>query len=271
MSYDSKELSVQDSAPVMLYQFAQDETVFRYTSAASAITRLTYSWTPAALAVSNFVFTGEMPRDAISIKLPRDNALAVTFLGYSPDAVTTVTIYRTHADDTDTQVYWKGRVSSAVVSRNEVTLDCEAIFSSLRRIGLRESYQRTCRHALFGSGCYVLASDWDQTATVTAIVGNVLTVTEADGMDDIVGGTFEAPDGTIRMITAHEGTSVTLLRPIRSLVTELEENPTGFEAIIRRGCDHSIGTCQTVFDNAGNFGGFPGLPGSNPMGGDNVF
>jgi uncharacterized phage protein (TIGR02218 family) len=273
VSYDDKELSHEDSAPVELYQFLQGSTYFRYTTSATTISALSQSWLPRAIQRSNIGQSGEMPKETLTVKLPVTDSLAATFIGYSPDAITTLTLYRTHGDDlTNYITYWKGRVATAKVSGNVVSLECEPVFSSLRRMGLYQTYQRTCRHALYGEGCRLDADDYAETATVTAVDGPVLTITEASGWTfQVVGGTFKAPDGTIRMIVDHDGTSVTLMRPIKSLAAAIIADPGGFEATAYPGCDRSPTTCDEVFDNLANFGGFPGIPKVNPMGGGNAF
>lgn len=278
MSYDSKELTMQDSAPVMLFHFLQGVVLeggseWRLTSSGTLINRLSHDWTPAVIVPDKFGQTGDMPKDVLTIKLPISHALAQTFLGYVPDVVTSLTVYRTHADDSEAIVYWKGNVASPSTSGNVLSLECESIFSKLRRLGAGGIYSRTCRHALYGSGCQLDSDEFAETATVTAVSGGgqVLTITEADAMDSLVGGFFEAPDGTWRTITKHDGTSVTLMRRIKSLVDEMIAHPGGFEATVYPGCDHTFETCDETFVNLANFGGFPGIPELNPMGGNNVF
>ncbi len=272
MSYAAKELSVQSSAPAMLFLIVQGGTTWRLTTSATDITKLAQTWTATAMTCSSFSQSGEMPKETITLKLPIDHSLAITFLGYSPDVVTSVTVYRTHTDDADALVYWKGRVATASLAGNFVALECEPIFTSLRRMGLTQTFQRTCRHALYGAGCMLQAADFDVAVTVTAVAGPVLTITEAGGLGySLVGGTFKASDGTIRMITAHDGTTVTLMRWIKSLVAEMVANPGGFAATVYPGCDKSADTCRDTFDNLGNFGGFPGIPRTNPMGGGNAY
>ena len=270
MTYAGKELSVEDSAPILLFQFVQGGTTWRITNSATTITR-TNPYYPAAITTSTFSQSGEMPRDTLTITLPISHSLSESFLGYSPDVITTVTVWRTHADDSATLVYWKGRVANAKATATVVSLECEPIFSSLRRLGLSQTYQRTCRHALFGAGCMLDADDFDHAVTVTAVAGALLTITEAAALGTLVGGTFKAPDGTIRMITKHDGTAVTLMRRIKSLDAALIAEPAGFAATVYHGCDRSAKTCDETYANLANFGGFIGIPQTNPMGGGDAF
>ena len=272
MSYATKDVSVQDSAPVLLFLITQGGTTWRLTTSSTTVSFLSVPWDPVAIVPGNFEQSGEMPKEVLTLKLPIDHAISATFLGYSPDVVTTVTVYRTHGDDlTNYIVYWKGRVAAATPSGNFMSLECEPVFSSLRRIGIREVYSRNCRHALFGAGCRLAAAGFAHAITVTAVAGAVLTITEAGGLDTLVGGMFKASDGTVRMITRHVGTTVTLMRPIKSLIAEMVANPGGFAATVYHGCDKTPETCRDVYLNLANFGGFPGIPELNPMAGNYVF
>jgi uncharacterized phage protein (TIGR02218 family) len=173
-------------------------------------------------------------------------------------------VYRTHYDDAEVLCAWKGRVDSVTTSGAIMTLNCEPIFSSLRRLGIRPCYQKTCRHALFGRGCNVDPDDYEEAGTVTAIAGNVLTVTEGSELDDMTGGTLTAPDGTTRMILAHSGDSITIMRPIKSLIAALIATPAGVAVSIFPGCEHNMEDCRDKFGNLGNYGGHQ-IPRVNPM------
>jgi len=263
MSYSSKELSVQDSIPVWLVRFVQGSTTYQYNTCTETLTRLSSSWFAAALILGDIEVTGEIPKSTLSIKLPYNNPLASTFVGYSPDVVTTVTVWRTHYDDTDVLVCWKGRVLSSVVDGRVVTLNCEPVFTSLKRKGLRRVYQRRCPFAFFERGCNVAPATYKHTLTVTAVAGAVVTATGA-GSYVLKGGTLQAPDGTIRMIIKQVADVLTLMRPIQSLAVEMAEHPGGFSVDTFEGCNHDRVACAAK-SNLGNYGGFEGIPDSNPM------
>jgi len=266
VSYVEKELSVQGGSPLLLYLFAQGSSTWQLTNAAAEHSYSGKTWLPAAIECSEFIQTGELPRDSLSVTLPRTHSLAQTFIGYSPDALTSVTVFRKHADDPEAVVVWKGRVVGSSQTETQVTLECEPIFSSLRRIGLRDTYSLTCRHGLFLGGCRLQASAFATAVTVTAVNRTTITIPGAAALERLLGGTLEAPDGTKRMIVAHSGATVTIMRRVRSLETEMVAHPDGFSATVYPGCDLSEHTCDTVYHNLGNFGGWPGLPTLNPMG-----
>ena len=272
MSYASIDVSQQSSDPVLLFQFVRGATTWRYVAMPVAFTAMGYTWQPEVISVPDTIRSaGDVPKDAISITLPITNAMAAAFLAYAPDDVTTVTIFRTHySDPTNGVALWKGRVLRSPTSIATISLDCENVFTSLRRMGLRQVYSRKCRHVLFGPGCNVDRDDFATSVTVTNVVANVVTCAAITGT--FTGGNIKASDGTLRRIVGQAGAVLTLMRPVLSLIQDLAAHPGGFSAVLYPGCDRSTTTCRTVFHNLGRFGGFPGINGINPMdGSSNAF
>jgi uncharacterized phage protein (TIGR02218 family) len=273
MSYQSLEESDQDSSPVLLFQFVQGSTIWRLTSIGVTINRLGYDWTPAVVIPDKFGQSSETAKDVLHIKLPVAESLAQSLL-MGVEAITKLTVWRGHYDDASVLSYWKGRILDTSIDNNNVmTLECESIFSSLRRTGLAPMYSRNCRHVLFGNGCKLNRADYAQTGTVTAVTGNgdKITIAAVNGAPSLVGGTIKAPDGTIMMISSHDGAVLTLMHRLRSLVAAIEAQPGGFTIQYYTGCDKSFTTCDTKFGNRPHFGGFIGIPDLNPMGGNNIY
>jgi hypothetical protein len=265
MSYASQDVSVQDGMPIYLFQFVQGATTYRYCALPVSVSYNGYTWLPGGVIPDKFTISNDIPKDVLSLKLPIDNPLATTFLGYAPDCITSVTVYHAQFDDLEAVVYWKGRVSGSTASRTVVTLECEPVFSSLKRPGIRATYSRTCRHALFGRGCNLVAADYAVSATATAVNRNLVTVPLAAAVN-YLGGTIKVPDGTVRTIMAQNGAVLTMMSRVKSLEAAIAASPSGVGVTIYTGCDHSIEACRTR-GNVGNFGGFVGIPLINPMNG----
>jgi len=264
MSYAAKETSVQDAQPVLLFAFRQDAQAWYYCTGALPIVYDGHAYAPAPLLPGDIASTGDVPRDTLEIKLSKDNAFAAAFLMYLPDDVTTVTVLRTHYDDAEVRFAWKGRILSFTLSDGVVTFACESVFSSQRRLGLRQTYQRLCRHVLGGPGCNVTIATYSAEHTVISIDGAKVTFSAA--LDaDYLGGTLLAPDGTRRMIIDVGADYVVLMRPSKALVDALAATPAGVAVTLYQGCDRSTAMCASRFNNIGNFGGFPGIPWINPM------
>jgi uncharacterized phage protein (TIGR02218 family) len=274
VTYSVSEASTQDGSPVYKFLFSQGGTEYRYTSAAYFISDSAGTWTPTPINASAIQQSGEIAKNGIRIVLPRDNEVAQMFLGKVPESTTSLTIYRWH-DETDLgefAVVWKGRVASAQAGGDEVTLECEDIFTSMRRPGLRARYQKGCRHALYSEACGVndynyavpaqIIGESGFTVTVTGIVDSAGDST-ADQFTDgyFNGGIIEAADGARRYILRHAGGTLTLLSPFDSI--DIDSVPQ--EVTLYPGCRHNTNDCKNKFNNLDNYGGFPYIPGKNPF------
>lgn len=221
----------------------------------------------------------ELSRANLSVSLSIDNAMARRWMRTSVDTVVTVTLFV--KDGNEVSVAWKGRLASVKPDEKSIKLVFESIFTSLRRPGLRLRYQRTCPHALYGYGCNVPKEDFAISGEVTAISGNLVTMPVAAGHPAgfFTSGMIESPDGTLRFITGHSGSTLTLIRPLESLNSFFAKNGYGegygygYGGLVVRiypGCDRTKETCQSKFNNLNNYGGFPFIPLKNPFGGSSI-
>ncbi|WP_210879992.1 phage BR0599 family protein [Roseovarius autotrophicus] len=285
MTYASIESSTAEGRPYFLYQFVEGDQVWRFTSRATAWTSAgsggeTIIWEPAAVAHGDVVQTSEIERGRLELTWPLSHPFARRFLGPLGNTPVTLTIFRGHEQvPGETVAHWKGRVMGAEVEGQRIILQAESIFSTLRRAGVRAKYQRLCRHAHYGRGCTLdIALHW-RAGTVTAVAGVLVTISEAAEYPD---GWFRA--GVLRFgpelgfITGHAGAVVMLSRPIPELAVALAApeidpetgDPLPVLANIAPGCDLRASTCVNKFGNLPNFGGFPEIPGRNPLGGGSI-
>jgi uncharacterized phage protein (TIGR02218 family) len=287
MTYTAIESSPAEGRPYYLYQFVEGDQVWRFTSRAEAWTSTgsggdTILWEPAAVAHGDVVQTSEIERGRLELTWPLSHSFARRFLAPMGNTPVTLTIFRGHEQvPGETVAQWKGRVVGAEVEGQRILLQAESIFSTLRRAGVRAKYQRLCRHALYGRGCGLdIALHW-LTGTVTAVAGSgaAVTIPEAAAQPD---GWFRG--GVLRFgaqlgfITGHVGTTLTLSRPMPELADALaapELDPETGEPLpvlvdIAPGCDLRAATCGAKFGNLLNFGGFPEIPGRNPLGGGSI-
>lgn len=257
--------SVQAGRVRELFAFSDGDTTWRYTSADRAVSAMTHTWASAPIGRGSIDETGEIHRAGLAVTLPITDAFARGFVSDQADRQVSVTMWSEAAED-DWAVAWRGRVVGANISGEVVTLNCESVFTSMRRPGLRARFTKGCRHALYGRGCGLDLDAFDTASTVSAIAGLVITVPGANAQADgwWVGGMFRGPDSTTRMIVAHAGNNLTISRAIAGLAVS-------DAVLIYPGCDHTRGTCHTKFNNVLNYGGFPWIPQVNPFGGGSVF
>lgn len=287
MTYTSIESSAAEGRPYFLYQFIEGDQVWRFTSRATAWTSAgsggeTITWEPAAVAHGDVVQTSEIERGRLELTWPLSHPFARRFLAPMGNTPVTLTIFRGHEQVLgETVAHWKGRVLGAEVEGQRILLSCESVFSTLRRAGVRAKYQRLCRHALYGRGCGLdIAQHW-LTGTVTAVSGGGVAVTipeAAEQHDGWYRGGVLRFGAQLGFITGHAGAVLTLSRQMPEIAAALANpeidpetgDPAPLLAYIAPGCDLRAATCAAKFDSLLNFGGFPEIPGRNPLGGGSI-
>jgi uncharacterized phage protein (TIGR02218 family) len=264
MSYTTVERSVAEGSPIELYHFAQGTRRWRYTSSQAAVEYLSETYSPLSLTRGAIEQANEIHRNGLEITLPRDCPLGTLFLAAPPEGIVSVTIYRRHLPDPEFITYWKGRVSAARFSGSVLQLKCEPIATSMKRVGLRARYQLLYRHVLYSASCGALRERFRVDGLVAGVSGTQVTVVAAAGQANgyFTAGMLSSPVG-LRMITAHNGSSLTLVAPLMGLAV-------GDAVSLFAGCDHSMGQCASRFDNLDQFGGFPFIPVKNPFTGDAI-
>ncbi len=153
MTYDLTEVSIESSRPYFLYEFYYNGTYYRYTDYVDEIDQDDETWSPIAITHSSVKQSEDMSKNSLTIEIPIDTDIADIFKGWSPETSLTFSLYRGQFGEDDTIIYWKGRVSSHGFSGKILELECESIFTSMKRYGVRAKYQRLCRHSLFSDCC----------------------------------------------------------------------------------------------------------------------
>lgn len=267
MSYNSYEVSNDSGAVIELYEFIQGLQRFNYSSFDTDITYNSQVYTPFSATRNSIKQTNDIFKDSLQMSFPRGDVFASQFLGFSPEDVTTLTIRRGHFGDVASEfiVYWKGRVVGAKTSGNEISIDCESVFTSIKRPGLRARFEYGCRRTLYLKGCNVNRELYKLTGNILSITGATITVAGASLQPSgfYTGGLAVAENGASRFIVSHVGDSITFSRPIQGLSGDQTIN-------IYPGCDHLKETCNTKFNNLNNFGGFPWIPSRNPFDGSSI-
>lgn len=267
MTFANYELSDHNGQPVELYHFQRGLQAWRYTSAESDFVVSGVPYESTQVARSNISQLNDISGVTLSLTFARDHEFASEYLGFTPELVTTVTIYRVHRGDTDVELstYWKGRVISGVASDNELTLECESVFTSMRRVGLRAKFLLNCRHALYSQSCGVNMDLFKVSGPIQGATNTVISMAAAGLLpnDWFTGGILRLQSGAARFIVKHNGSTLTINRPFL-------ESTVGLNVDIFPGCDHLRSTCSIKFNNVLNYGGFPYIPGVNPFSGKSI-
>lgn len=267
MAYNTFEQSIDSGSVVELYEFTQGVQVYRFSSCESQITFESHTYQPFSAKRNSIKQTNDIFKDSLSMSFPRGDVFASQFLGFAPEDVTTLTIRRGHFGDAANEfiVYWKGRIVGAKTSGNEVTIDCESVFTSIKRPGLRARFEYACRRTLYTSGCDVDKNLYKYVGSLVGIAGSMLTVDDCAAKPDgfYTGGMVLAMNGASRFVTRHAGDTIFISRPIPGLII-------GQNIDVFPGCDHLKETCNSKFNNLNNFGGFPWIPSRNPFDGSSI-
>jgi uncharacterized phage protein (TIGR02218 family) len=120
-----------------------------------------------------------------------------------------------------------------------------------------------CRARFCGPGCGLSPARFAHEAVLAAVDldANAVAVETAAAAADLDGGELRWLDGP------HAGQTMTVMQAgAGGLVLDRPLDPalaTGARALVREGCDHTLGTCAARFGNAVNFQGEPFLPGND--------
>lgn len=227
---------------------------------------------PVAIKHGDIVASGNLDNATLEVSTHRRTDLAKLFDGYPPTTIITLDIMKLNRDDPDQQAMrvWFGEVKSVKLEKSDAKFSCEPIATRLMSPGIRRHFQIGCSHALYGSKCKVVKANYLQMATVSTIVGRRITLvggwnTRNFAANMFLNGYMEwagAPDvqhDARPIIRAYSATEF-LLGGI-----PLNVEP-GSVVRILPGCNHQKTHCDGFYHNIGNYGGFPSIPFSNPVG-----
>ena len=266
MTYNSLEISDYDNQPYELYEFSFSGKNWRYTSSDEDQIYLSNTYQSVNIERSTVKQNKELNKANLSVKIPYNLNLADQFIVYPPAEVMSLTVYRLHRTGPNTEVViiWRGRVINAEWNNIVVELTCEAVFTSLRRPGLRRHYQAQCPHVLYGADCSLALNSFENLGTAISVNGTAITISAGIVQADsyYAGGIFLFfdIDGVPhkRAINSNVGNAVVISYPIALLIN----NST---IRLYPGCRHIVDDCNTKFSNLLNYGGFPYSPDLNPF------
>jgi hypothetical protein len=251
---------------IELYVFEGASGVFRITPHEFDVEIDGHAYARCAMQRSALALGAEAAKSALEITLPQDHALVQHLLQAAIiGEQTAVRVLRVRRNNTGNTwsfpgTRWMGRVLGVEAADDVARIRCESVEVSLKRIGLKRLYSRSCSHALYSQACG--ATPITVTTEVIDCAGSVVVVPAlpTSVAEMLPGGWLQTPSGARHMIVdqalyaLHE---VRLLYPVSI--------PAGTEVTLTAGCDHSMATCATRFGNLDNFGGFPFIPSKNPF------
>jgi uncharacterized phage protein (TIGR02218 family) len=273
MTFKALEESAESGSPAELYTFLVYDTPVHFCSGRETVTIDSTVYTAAGpIERSQIEDSDDQPKQNISITVPLDFPILGYFDGSPPSDVILLTIKMYHRTDPDLEVitFWNGRVLNASRQKNNATLTCESVFTSLKRFGLRRKYSRQCPHLLYGEDCRAQDTLFRIAVSVDSIDGlnihSAILSTYPDARFN--GGFIEFQNGPsikeVRAIKAHVGEIIAITNPIAALAP-------GASIYVYLGCKHTLTDCDETFSNSDNYGGYLYIPKQNPMGQSSVF
>jgi hypothetical protein len=278
MTYAAIEQSTDLGSPITLFEFIygdSSEDVYRYATTVDTIVAAGRIWEPFNISHSAIVSSGSLDRAELTVTMPSDTPLSDIFMITPPSRQLLLNIWRGHALTGEAKLddftrIWAGRVLSPNWTESGLELSCEAIATSLKRIGLRRYYQYGCAHVLYGNACKMVEAD----NTAYGYVGPLVNAQVVDmaitafpaGFEParLVGGTFnyayESPRRSLRTITSVSVVGAFYRLVLMSAISNLEP---GITATASYGCKHNWTACQQ-FGNTVNYGGCPSIPTKDP-------
>lgn len=270
MVFSTHEESQQGSKPIELYTFTIGAAITRVTSAEDDITEDADLFT--AVPIKRTSVTGGGPdarKDHLILEVPGDNTIATQYINSIPGVTAIVTIERLQRPDfspgpPEVVRIFQGKISSVLFEKSGrlAKIRVEPLITAQSKSIPTFTYQGLCNNVLFDDLCKVDDTDPSfrlSTAAVTDVTSNNITVTGAGSNGDgyYTGGFVESAGAAERrLILQQTGEVLTLLLPFGT-------SPLGTNVTVFAGCDHSISTCKSKFDNVINFGGFAFIPSKN--------
>lgn len=265
MTYDAQELA--GGRPIFLYAFTLGATTTRFTSTEADYTdgnSPSNTWTAKRGLAHSPIKTSSPEKEILTLTMPRSDGFAET-LAATTDTSYGLTISRVHIDDGEIRVVFKGFVGASKRSGNVINFECKFDNDRARRGALHSRIERMCRHVLYGANCGLTRGDFEQSDTATAISGKAVTLSGSPVDPGSPADSTYFSGGLLRfgdysqVIRNVSGSTVNLTSSFPELEAEIASSGTA-TVYLAPGCPLRVGICNSRFNNAANFGGWPRLP-----------
>lgn len=262
---ESYEESAEGSVPVEGYKFIGSFQTYRYTSAERAQVINGETYEPVAVSRSR-VKAGTQEDDslALDLVLPFNVDVVLDYAYAQTPPRLDLEVYRQQVGDADAwTLYWMGRVRGFSVEDRKATIKVPSIFSlALQGEIPNVFYQVPCNHVLYSNRCGISRALNTVRRLVIDASTTTIQVASAPGADGLyaAGDVINVRTGERRLILNNVGDLVSIGYPFVDM-------RVGDEVDLSKGCDHSLATCKTVFNNVVNHGGFKYIPADNPFDG----
>lgn len=266
MSYAVKDVSIASGAPILCYKFVAEFRTWRLTSYNDSVVLGGEIYLPAQVRHTAVEISGSMDSImTIDVGIPADHEIARAFCFLSSPKELKVTIYRAHEGDdlsTDFRIEWAGyHVGSRAEGKEAILLTGSIIQAAMNGNLSTVYYQKICNHVLFDERCKVVRASFTDTAVVTKIQGQLITIDVPPYADhDLQAGQMtNTRTGEQQGIIDNQTDKVSLGYRFFDLIV-------GDTVELTLGCNHlRLGHCKNRFNNVINYGGMDFIPEQNPF------
>lgn len=258
-----------NNKPIELFTFARGADAWYFTSHDVDVTRNGIDYR-ASLASREAFKQSEESEDIItSVRIATRHPLGqlLMFQGLSnPQGPLFLSIAITDEADTEQWNVFFGEATDLSKGDAFVELTVKPSQNSLRRPMLRVVGGPQCNHVLYDTGCGANMLDFEATVDIITADGSRVIVVNPGPADSIFvtlrGGSYAA--GFLQIGKDKWFIDRNVLDTF-VLMTPMSSSYAGMSAKIYLGCSHLYGICQSKFNNARNFGGFPKWPVTSPF------
>jgi uncharacterized phage protein (TIGR02218 family) len=270
MSYNAQETAIETGKPVELFLFRNLTDQFAYTSGPSNVLYNAVTYVPAQVDRPAPTAGVELETRDLTITIPMGDPLVnPRYITVPPSTPDHITIYRQHLTDGthETITFWSGIIASVAFEGEFAKLSCRPVTFLFDRTIPKRTYSNLCAHVLYDRGCKLNDALFKDLVTVQTVNGADVTVVGTGiGLkpaDYYLSGfaRFNTIDyRAILKVVILNANTLTI-----SFILPFENAGAGSEIELFAGCDHSMDTCFSKFNNVRNFGGFPAVPLQNPF------
>ena len=250
-TFDDNETSADRSRPIDLYVIATPTKTYYLTSNVADVVFGSQTYTAITLSRGSQALDRASPTNEYMIHLPITHEIVQRYAATGiPEGAVTVTHSRLQAISGAAIQQWTGQGQSLSMDGHVAAIRVSSLTADTLRIQLPTvAAQRSCNHMLYDAQCTLSRAAFSLASTIVSV----------SGVTVVLSTTFPADAGTVGTIT-HVASSqwrTVLLQSGNTLTLNvaLVGVQAGDSVTIARGCDHTVATCKTDFNNVANFGG----------------
>lgn len=269
MSFESIELHEYDSEIFELYKITRNGRSWYYNSSDVDITYSGNNYISKPIVRDSVKYELQTSKAQFSVKVPIDLNFLRDYIASPPTTVTEIEILQGHFGSAEVRQLYLARLVSVSFDVQSASLTLESIYTSIKRPCLNLKYQKNCAYDLYGRGCGVNKDDFKLETSVTVVSATQLSNPSLAGFaDGYFTGGLAVWDNygviTNRFIMSHAGDTIVIELPFVGLDSSATLK-------LYPGCDRTLATCDSKFQNSDNYGGQPFMPTLNPFTGTLVF